>query len=59
MRREMVSVLAKLEKADAEIGGLLRRCCADEPHRRPSPKQLVHSFKRLNGETNKAIWIWR
>ena len=27
----------------------LRRCCADERHRRPTPKQLVHAFKRLNG----------
>ena len=49
MRREMLEVLAKVEKAEPEIGALLRRCCADERHRRPTPKQLVHAFKRLNG----------
>ena len=49
MRREMNDVLAKVEKAEPEIGALLRRCCADERNRRPSTKQLVHSFKRLNG----------
>ena len=45
----MNDVLAKVEKAEPEIGALLRRCCADERNRRPSTKQLVHSFKRLNG----------
>ena len=52
MRREMNDVLAKVEKAEPEIGALLRRCCADERNRRPSTKQLVHSFKRLNGKRN-------
>lgn len=46
----MNDVLAKVEKVEPEIGALLRRCCADERNRRPSTKQLVHSFKRLNGK---------
>ena len=45
----MNDVLAKVEKAEPEIGALLRRCCAEERNRRPTTKQLVHSFKRLNG----------
>ena len=62
MRRELVTVLAKVEKVDPEIGGLLRRCCADEKQRRPTPKQLVHTFKRLNGlrpGANKAKRRWK
>ena len=62
MRREMNDVLAKVEKAEPEIGALLRRCCADERSRRPSTKQLVHSFKRLNGlrpGASKAKRRWK
>ena len=55
MRREMNDVLAKVEKAEPEIGALLRRCCADERNRRPSTKQLVHSFKRLNGACSVCV----
>lgn len=54
MRKEVLEVLQRVERADSTVGALLRKCCSQDKNNRPSAKALVTAFKKLNGITTKS-----